>query len=177
MKMTPQQMFTNAVGRSLSKLFPGYYGSEKHNHYTDYGYPETLTFDHFYRMYKRNGLAKAGVKQTILKTWQDNPAIWENEKAKETSLGKEIRQRFDDLRFWQRVAEVDKRSLVGGYAGIILRVADSKAFKDPVDRVGGGLDGLVEIIPAWAGQLEVSAWDTDTKPQRPKTLGKLGERR
>jgi hypothetical protein len=161
MKFTPQQFMANTVQRSLSKLFPSIYGSEKHDHNKDYGYPDSLHFGHFYNMYKRNGMAKASVRQTVLKTWQDNPAFWESDDSEETTLEKEIRQRLDDLRFWQRVAEVDKRSLVGGYAGFILRLADSKRFKEPVDRVGGGLDGLVEIIPAWAGQLEVSTWDTD----------------
>lgn len=171
MKMSPQQFMANAVERSLSKLFPSYYGSAKHNHYADYGYPEVLTFANFHHMYKRNGLAKAGVKQTILKTWQDNPAVWEkkdDDKNDETPLEGEIRQRFDDLRLWQRTAEVDKRALVGGYSGFIMRLADDKVFKEPVDRVGGGLDGLVEIIPAWAGQLEVSIWDTD---ERSETYG------
>jgi len=159
--MNPKDIIANATQRSLSKMFPGYYGSAKHDHYADYGYPTTLVFEHFHRMYKRNGLAKAGINQTVLKTWQDNPQIWETKEANETPLEMEIRQRFDDLRIWQRVADADRRSLVGGYSGIILRLADSKRFKEPVDRVGGGLDGLVEIIPAWAGQLEVSSWDTD----------------
>ena len=165
MKMTPPQLMVNAAQRSLSKLFPGYFGSEKHDYNRDYGYPDTLNFGHFYKMYRRNGIAKAGVQQTVLKTWQDNPAVWENEDADETKLEKEIRQRFEALSLWQRLAEVDKRSMVGGYAGIILRLADSKTFKEPVDRVGGGLDGLVEIIPAWSGQLEVSSWDTDERSE------------
>nr|WP_323130817.1 anti-CBASS Acb1 family protein [Sinorhizobium medicae] len=43
----------------------------------------------------------------------------------------------------------------------MLRVADSKRFDQPVDRASGGLNGLVEVIPAWEGQLQVSQWDTD----------------
>ncbi len=42
-----------------------------------------------------------------------------------------------------------------------MRFADSQPFKAPVTRVPGGLDGLVEVIPAWEGQLTVSEWDTD----------------
>jgi len=164
-------MLANAAQRSLEKMFPTQFGSTKHNHAKDYGYPEYLTFGHFHQMYKRNGLAKAGVNQTILKTWQDNPAVWEqkdDDKNEETDIEKDIRQRFELLRVWQRTAEVDRRSMVGGYAGFIMRFADDKVFKEPVDRVGGGLDGLVEIIPAWAGQLEVSVWDTD---ERSETYG------
>jgi len=154
-------MIANAVQRRLDNMFPGYFGNAKHDHNKDFGYPDHVTFDQTYRMYLRNGIARAGVEKTILKTWQDNPVLWETEEANETQLEREIRQRFDDLRLWQKLAEADRRSLVGGYSGLILRMADSKRFQEPVDRVPGGLLGLVELIPAWNGQLTVSTWDTD----------------
>lgn len=142
-------------------MFPGYFPQVKHNHYRDFGYPEHLTFAQIYAMYQRNGFARAGVDKTIGKTWQDMPALWETDKPTESTLEADIRQRFSDLRVWQRLAETDRRSMVGGYAGAILRFADSKRFQEPVDNVPGGLAGLVEVIPAWAGQLSVSSWDTD----------------
>jgi len=166
--MNPLALVVNAA-RRLENMFPGYFGQEtKHNHYKDFGYPNDVTFAQLYQMYSRNGIARAGVEKTILKTWQDNPFLLEAErdgsegaKKKETPLEKEIRQRFDDLRFWQHMAEADRRSLVGSYSGLIMRVADSRRFQEPVDTVPGGLDGLVELIPAWEGQLTVAEWDTD----------------
>ncbi|WP_322887202.1 DUF1073 domain-containing protein [Sinorhizobium medicae] len=160
----------NYAQRRLSSMFPTFFsgGNVKHDHYKDFGYPETLSFTQLYRMYCRNGVAAAGVDKTVLKTWQENPYLLEKERDgsqsgedDETTLEKEIRQRFDDLRLWARLAEADRMSMVGAYAGVILRVADSKRFDQPVDRVSGGLNGLVEIIPAWEGQLQVSQWDTD----------------
>jgi hypothetical protein len=158
--MNPLQLVVNAA-RRLESMFPGYFPEAKHNHYRDFGYPEHLTFAQLYAMYQRNGFARAGVEKTVGKTWQDNPSLWESEKPTESQGEALIRQRFADLRVWQRLAEADRRSLVGGYSGAILRFADSKRFQEPVDRVNGGLDGLVEIIPAWAGQLTVASWDTD----------------
>lgn len=158
-----------AARRTLGGMFPGFFssGNTKHDHYKDFGYPETLTFAQVYRMYCRNGIAAAGVDKTIRKTWQDNPFLLEKERDgsqkgsdQETTIEREIRQRFDDLRLWARLAEADRMSMVGAYAGVILRFADDKAFNQPVDRVPGGLDGIVEIIPAWEGQLTVSEWDT-----------------
>ena len=159
MKMNPVQMMVNAA-RRLETIFPGYFENSKHDHNKDFGYPDHVRFEQTYRMFLRNGIARAGVEKTILKTWQDNPALWETEDATETGTESEIRQRFDDLRLWQRIADADRRSLVGGYSGIILRLADSKQFSEPVDTVPGGLLGLVEVIPAWEGQLTVSTWDT-----------------
>jgi|VirMetMinimDraft_7_1064189.scaffolds.fasta_scaffold15935_4 hypothetical protein len=151
------------VTRDLSSMFPGYFQtSTKRDHYIDFGFPKTLTFQHFYQMYRRNGFAKAAVNKTIGKTWQSNPYLQENDDADDvTPLEKNFDAFFERLRFWQVLAESDRRSLVGKYAGVIFRFADGKRFNEPVDRVMSGLNGLVEIIPAWEGQLIVSEWDQD----------------
>lgn len=161
----------NAV-RRLDVMFPGFFPGAKHNHYRDFGYPEKLEFKQLYDMYLRNGIAHAAVQKTVEKTWQENPFLLDHERdgsegsdKDETKLEREIRLRFDELRLWQRLADADGRSMVGGYAAVILRLADSKPFSEPVDTVPGGLDGLVEVVPAWEGQLTVSSWDTnETSP-------------
>ncbi|MQW06587.1 DUF1073 domain-containing protein [Sinorhizobium meliloti] len=170
--MNKLRLVVNNAVRRLDAMFPGYFASAKHNHYKDFGYPETLNFSQLYAMYTRNGIAQAGVNKTVLKTWQDNPFLLEKERdgsevgqSDETTLEKQIRQRFDDLRLWPRLSEADGMSLVGAYSGVILRFADSKLFEEPVDHVPGGLDGLVEVIPAWEGQLTVSQWDTDERSE------------
>lgn len=166
--MSVLRLVRNSAVRRLDQMFPGYFPAAKHNHYSDFGYPVQLGFKQFYDMYCRNGIACAGVDKTILKTWQDAPFLLDHERdgsegddKDETALEKEIRTRFGDLRVWAKVKEADRRSLVGSYSGLILRFADSKQFREPVDTVPGGLDGLVEIIPAWEGQLAVSEWETD----------------
>jgi len=155
-------LIANIAQRRLDQMFPGYFPGIKHNHYGDFGYPEKLDFNQCFDMYNRNGFASAGVEKTITKTWQDYPFLLESEgDDDETKLELEIRQRFGDLRLWQKLVEADRRSLVGCYSGVILRFADSRRFEEPVERVPGGLEGLVEVIPAWEGQLEVASWDTD----------------
>ena len=155
-------MVANATSRRMSSLFPGYFEEAKHNHFRDFGWPNHVTFSQLHAMYCRNGLARAAVKKTARKVWQEHPFLQEKEEAhEETPVEADIRQHFADLRVWQRLAEADRRSMVGAYAGVILRLGDDKRFADPVDRVGGGLEGLVEIIPAWEGQLKVSTWDTE----------------
>lgn len=157
---TVQRALANAVQRSLSSMFPGFGNTNtKHDHYVDFGYPATLQFKDFYRMYCRNGLAAAAVDRTAAKTWQSAPEVWESEKPKESQNETDIRQTFSGLRMWQMCQEADKRSMVGCYSGLILRLRDSKQFHMPVDTVPGGLDGVAEIIPAWEGQLTVSQWD------------------
>jgi hypothetical protein len=171
--MSVLRLVVNEATRRLDQMFPGYFGTYKHNHYADFGYPTDPQFQQFYDAYQRNGVARAGVNKTVAKTWQDFPFLLEKprdggEARRETRWEKQIRQRFDDLRLWQQLAEADRRGMVGAYAGVILRLADSKAFREPVKRVSGGLMGLVEVIPAWEGQLTVSEWDTD---ETSKTYG------
>lgn len=177
--LSPLAQIVNSV-RRLETLFPGFGGfgtftNPKHNHYADFGYPENVRFSELYRMWQRNGIAKAAVTKTSHKTWQSNPFLLEQERdgseqiqAKETPLEQAIRKRFSDLRLWQRLAEADRRAMVGGYSGVILRFADNLPFSAPVSQVPGGLMGLVELIPAWSAQLYVSQWDDD---ERSETYG------
>lgn len=167
------RLAANSARRTLHSIFGGSIGANvKHDHYFDFGYPELLQFDDFLKMYERNGMASAAVSKTVQKTWESVPSLLEQERdgsqvgaAKETDLEKQVRTRFYDLRLWAHLSEVDARSLVGAYAGLILRFADSKRFNEPVDKVPGGLLGLVEVIPAWQGQLTVSEWDTDQESE------------
>src|SRR5690606_13931209 len=121
-----------------------------------------------FEAYNRYPLARAAVDKTVGKSWEANPLLqaYQRDGTKsgsqaETRPEAEIRQRLGDLHVWQHLAECHRRSLVGAYSGLILRLADGKPFSDPADRVPGGLDGLVEVIPAWEGQLTVSQWDTN----------------
>lgn len=160
--------------RDLTRIFPGLYQTlfgHKHDHYLDFGWPENLPFEAFFRMYCRNGLAAAAVNKRIAKTWQDAPEIWETEEPTESAREKEIRQHFDSIRLWAMMAEADRRAQVGGYAGLILRFRDGRQFDQPVAAVRDGLRGLVEVVPAWENQLTVAEWENDPTSEnygRPK---------
>ena len=156
----------NASFRRLENLFPGYFPEAKHDHYSDFGWPKNITFDQFYQMYSRNGIATAGVDRTIEKTWESNPKVLDSEfersaSREQTKTEKEIARRFKSIRFWQCLQTADNYSIVGRYSGLIFRLADGKDFKDPVTDRMTGLDALVEVIPAWEGQLRVSSWVED----------------
>lgn len=141
-------------------------GNTKHDYYHDYGWPECLNFDLFYRAYTRSGLAAAGVDKTIEKTWETLPKLWETEKPAESKLEEDIRRHFDKAGIWRGMMNADRRSMVGRYAGAIIVLRDGKPMHEPVDRVRGGIQGLAGIIPAWEGQLEVSEWDQDMTSER-----------
>lgn len=164
--MSLLRLVANNAMRRLGSMFPAYFGNQKHNHARDFGYPEHVEFGLLWEAYRRNPLARAAVDKTVGKTWETLPYLQEfarddGDDAPETTIERAIRQRLTDIRGWQVMMEADRRAMVGGYAGVILRIADDRRFDEPVDSVRGGIDALVEIIPAWKGQLEVSEWDTD----------------
>lgn len=161
----------NAAQRYLGDMFPGYFQSlisAKHDFARDFGYPDEITFELAHHMFRRHGIARAACKKTTEKTWKDKPLIVAGQDPS-IQEPEELTQAFRRLRFWQAVSRTDLRSLVGGYSGLILRIADDKLFHEPVEVGASGLDDLVEVIPAWAGQLTISEWDED---ERSETYGK-----
>lgn len=164
------QLMNSMISRRLSNIFPQFFANTntKHNHYKDFGYPDQLDFDLLYAIYKRNGIANSAIERTLSKTWQGETFLLEQERDgsqrktndEETALEKEIRVHFRKMRFWQRIADLDRRAMVGGYAGLILRFGDGQTWDKPVQRVAG-LQGLVGVDPVWAKQLRVSEWHQD----------------
>lgn len=149
-----------AIRERLARAFPSAFGmSTKHDYAKDYGWPEELCFQHFYRMYSRSGIAAAAVDKTVAKTWQTMPALWESEKPTESTGEAAIRKHFAKRKIWRALMDADRRSMVGCYAGAIILLRDGKQLSEPVDRVARGIENVVGIIPAWEGQLEVADWD------------------
>jgi len=156
------RVIANAT-RRLSTMFPGYIGADaqtKHNYAKDFGWPDQIDFNKLYRMYTRNGMAKAAVTKTVRKTWEDNPQFVNDQSNGQNTVEKAIAKRMKSLRIWQKMAEADRRALVGGYSALIFRFSDGRDFDQPVGDIAGpaGLDG---VIVAWATQITVSRWDDD----------------
>jgi hypothetical protein len=146
----------------LARVFPSAYGlNAKHDYSKDYGWPEDLTFDHFYKMYTRSSIAAAGVDKTIGKTWQTMPALWESETPSQSPAETAIAKHFAKRNLWRALMDADRRSMVGNYAGAILVLRDGQRLDQPVARVPAGIENVVSIIPAWEGQLTVADWDQD----------------
>jgi hypothetical protein len=161
-----KSFIANAMRRALFSMFPGYFAdTHKHNFYADFGFPEHLTFHDYYRIYRRNGIAKACVMRIVDKCWEDYPWLLEadDEPHDETAQEKAMAQAVERLMLWTKLSEAHHKSRVGEYSGVIFRFADNKYFADPVDTVPGGYDGLVEVIPVYQEQLKPSDWDTDER--------------
>lgn len=133
--------------------------AKRNSAWCEYGFPEQVTYENLYALYRRGGIAHGAVEKLVGKCWQTNPEIIEGDDAdeseNETAWENKSKQVFNN-RFWRSFAEADRRRLVGRYAGILLHVRDGKDWNLPVTKGRG----LQKISVAWAGSLTVSEWDT-----------------
>ena len=138
----------------------------------EFGYPETLTFDDFYMLYKRNGAARGFVERLNDICWIDYPAFIDGDIREKdkilTSWEQEVTDLFND-KFWTSIIEADKRGVVGRYSAIILQLRDGKTWDQPVDITVlnrlDSKDAIVRLIPVWEKQLTVSEWNTDERDE------------
>ncbi|EQA6229050.1 DUF1073 domain-containing protein [Enterobacter hormaechei] len=133
--------------------------AKRNSAWCEYGFPEQVTYENLYALYRRGGIAHGAVEKLVGKCWQTNPEIIEGDDAdeseNETAWEKKSKQVFTN-RFWRSFSEADRRRLVGRYAGILLHVNDSLAWDQPVTK--GKM--LQKVTVAWAGSLTVGDWDT-----------------
>ncbi|MGZ0378393.1 anti-CBASS protein Acb1 family protein [Citrobacter freundii] len=133
--------------------------AKRNSAWCEYGFPEQVTYENLYALYRRGGIAHGAVEKLVGKCWQTNPEIIEGDDAdeseNETAWEKKSKQVFTN-RFWRSFSEADRRRLVGRYAGILLHVRDEKDWNLPVTKGRG----LQKVSVAWAGSLTVSEWDT-----------------
>lgn len=128
----------------------------------EYGFPQHITDDMLYRLYRRTGLAHGAVNKVVNTCWGTNPWIIEgepdNESKTQTALEKSLLRVFTP-RFWRGVTEADRRRLVTRYSGIILHIRDNEPWNKPVKR-GKGLE---KITPVWgtSSSLKPVSFETD----------------
>ncbi|ENC8478496.1 DUF1073 domain-containing protein [Escherichia coli] len=136
--------------------------NKRHSAWCEYGFPEKVTYENLYALYRRGGIAHGAVEKLVGKCWQTNPEIIEGDDADEskdeTAWEKNAKKVFTK-RLWRAFAEADRRRLVGRYAGILLHINDSRTWDQPVVRG----KSLKKVTIAWAGSLTVSEWVTDQK--------------
>ena len=133
------------------------------NAWRAYGWKEDLSFNDYYRLWERGSLAHGAISRIITKCWEDEPEVIEgaekDTKRPATRWELDFKALAKAVKLWERVREADTRRAVGKYSALILQIADSKTWDQPVR--GRAARRLVKIIPAWEGQLKPSEWGTD----------------
>lgn len=129
----------------------------------EYGWPESLSFDDFYNLYDRQGVAHGVVNLLNEKCFETNPWVVQgdetDEKRPETPWEKSVRLFAKKSKLWKAFKTADEYRLVGeGWSGIILQIQDGGNWDQPVK---GSRLKLKAFIPAWQGQLTPTDVDTN----------------
>ena len=122
-----------------------------------YGYTDALSFDHFYRAYSRGGAAFGAVHRLLDKCWEQAPRIKRPDSDEETPWEKSLCAVLKSIKAWQKLRDLDRRNMVGRYAGLIYRAADGKRLSEPLEKAAK----LVDVIPLFEDQLKVTRWHTE----------------
>lgn len=131
-----------------------------HNVYLDYGYPEQLNFPEFWNMYRRFGIARAGVDLPVETCWETLPLIkGPNDTEASATLLRDLEELQETVKFWNRLRALDNRRRVGRYAGMFMRIRDGKQPSEPLEGKLPGVGALAQMIPLYEGQLEVLTVD------------------
>ncbi len=172
MNLQPRENFlVNALAATVGRLrsmYAGVNGNTKRTKLWDeFGYPDQVGFEQYYRAYERNAVAHAAVHKLLDSCWVDNPTIIDGDGSKEstqtTSWEKQVTQLLK--KHWPKIKDADRRNLIGRYSALLIQFKDGREWHQPVDRslVGSLKDkAIVRLIPAWESQIKPGNFDTDT---------------
>ncbi|EDU0974151.1 DUF1073 domain-containing protein [Salmonella enterica subsp. enterica serovar Anderlecht] len=156
---------------SLDFRFYGTANRKRKRLYEEFGYPDSVNFDDFYRAYKRNAVARAAVRRMVDNCWQDNPEIFEGEEKKDgakkdSAWDKQVNKLFKKR--WKQIKGADRRNLVGNYSALLIQLRDGGDWREAVNRAtvrSLSEKALVRLIPVWEAQLDVARWDEDPQSE------------
>ena len=166
-----EQFLVNALADALGRqrmMYGARNGNTKRTKlYEEFGYPDELGFDQYYRAYERNPVAYAAVHKLLESCWVDKPTIIDGDENKESTETTPWEKAAGKLlsKHWAKIKDADRRNLVGRYSALLIQFKDGREWKEPVDiaTVTRLRDkAIVKLIPAWESQIKPSNFDTDT---------------
>lgn len=171
-KLNGQEQFlvnalTNAIGRQRELYATPGGNSKRTKLWDEFGYPDVLTFDHFYRQYRRGSTGFAAVHKLLDSCWTDRPTIIDGDEDREATETTDWEKTVTKLmrRHWAKIRDADRRNMVGRYSALLIQVRDNRNWSEPVDvRLvkKTGPAALVRLIPAWEKQVTPGNLDEDT---------------
>lgn len=150
---------------SRQSLLTGGIDAKRPDSWCSYGYKEALCFNDYYRLFERGGIAHGAVMTLNEACWSTEPEVIEGDEEDRaeapTAWEKQFKKLAKRLKLWEKLRDADMRRLVGRYSGIILQFKDSKDWDKPVGKASEAQ--LINLIPAWEGQLTVLSWFDNPK--------------
>ena len=100
---------------------------------------ESLTLDDYRKAWKRNAIAHGVTEKVLSKVWGTSPWVIEGETWDEatplTTWEGLVSNWAKRTNAWRMMEEADRMRMLGGYAYMLLRIADNKKMDQPVKRI------------------------------------------
>lgn len=138
--------------------FLGSLDAKRPTAWLQYGYKEELDIADYRRAYERGGAGHGAVHKLLGRCWKEKPRIKQPEADKETPWETKLAKALTKINGWQKLMGFDRRNLVGRFAALIYRVADSKPLNEPLEQA----ERLVDIVPLFEDQIRVTKWNEDS---------------
>lgn len=146
-----------AAARARESLLYGSLDAKRPRAWDQFGYPETLTPEQLLKAYLRGGPAYRAVHHVLDRCWQEWPRVKLKASDAETPWETRLQGILEKVNAWPKLQDWDRRNMVGRFAGLILRVADGKQLREPLQRASR----LVDLVPVYEHQLKPVSWDSD----------------
>ena len=158
----PLNFVTNTLSLAREAL-AGVFGldAKRPTAWCQYGYPEKVEFAQLLQAYERGGLAQGAVHRLLDGCWQETPRIKDPASDAESAWEKKVERQFKDGQLWAKLRDLDRRNMIGRFAAIVYRVADSKKLSEPLEKA----TQLVDIVPLFESQIKVTKWVEDTNAE------------
>lgn len=156
--------FMNGLRNYLTSFW-GEGGDPKHQClYSEFGYPELVTYELCRRAYDRVGVAKGSIHCLRDKAFQTMPNVFEGEEDRDeskedTAIDKQFKLFAKRTQLWRIYSDVTIRRSVGVYAAMLIQIADGKDWQEKAENVTP--DKIVKFISCWQDQIYVSKWEDD----------------
>lgn len=142
----------NSRGSNIAdRLGGGYHFADtKRDVWTVAGYPEKISYNMFWNMQARFGIAKAGIDKLADKCFQTNPIISDGEydgKRALTPFEKDLAILIEEHDFLVRYKELYRRNRIGRYAGMVPIVTEINGDAKAQDQASKsrGIKSLLKI--------------------------------
>ena len=146
------------ISNLLGKAYDG-----KRDYYEVFGYPKTLTFEHFEGKYLRQDIASRVVDAPVNATWRRTPKVFDDDGV-DGEFSQSWIKLVQDRKVFNHLARADRLSGIGQYATLLLGFDDGGASSSPVK---GGTDRkLLYMQPYNQPHSEIKAFETSTSSPR-----------
>lgn len=134
----------------------------------DFGFPDTLDFDDFFKLHQRSPLAYAVVHRHADTTFTTNPTVVENlDQHDQTPFEREFEELAERVDLWSKIHAADWRNRVGRYSALYMVFNDGGCATE----ITKGAE-LIRLQPLFEAQLTpLSYCDdiTDVRYGQPET--------